>query len=76
MKKSTAPMAIFGLTLITAALSAPFASAHNGERALVTVNLVGPGQATNLLVRTGFHLTFNSNGELTAATTEDSVKCQ
>lgn len=40
------------------------------------INLVGPGQATNLLVRTGFHLTFNSNGELVAFTTVDSVKCR
>jgi hypothetical protein len=40
------------------------------------IHLVGPGQATNLLVRTGFHLTFNSNGELVAFTTVDSVKCR
>ena len=40
------------------------------------INLVGPGEATNLLVRTGFHLTFNSNGELVAFTTVDSVKCR
>jgi hypothetical protein len=40
------------------------------------INLVGPGQATNLLVRTGFHLTFNSNGELVASTTVDSVQCR
>jgi len=40
------------------------------------INLVGPGQATNLLVRTGFHLTFNSNGEMVASTTVDSVKCR
>lgn len=40
------------------------------------IHLVGPGQATNLLVSTGFHLTFNSNGELVAFTTVDSVKCR
>ena len=40
------------------------------------INLVGPGEATNLLVRTGFHLTVNSNGELVAFTTVDSVKCR
>ena len=40
------------------------------------IHVVGPGEATNLLVRTGFHLTFNSNGELVASTTVDSVQCQ
>jgi hypothetical protein len=40
------------------------------------INLVGPGQNTNLLVRTGFHLTFNSNGDLVAFATVDSVKCR
>ena len=40
------------------------------------IHLVGPGQATNLLVRTGFQLTFNSNGELVASTTVDSVECR
>ena len=47
------------------------------ERAFYDViNLVGPGQNTNLLVRTGFHLTFNGNGELVAFTTVDSVECR
>jgi Tol biopolymer transport system component len=42
MKKlATLPLAIFAMTLITAALSAPFASAHNGERALVTIDAPG-----------------------------------
>ena len=40
------------------------------------IHLVGPGQAMNLLVRTGFYLTFNSNGELVASTTVDSVECR
>jgi hypothetical protein len=40
------------------------------------INVVGPGDATNLRVRTGFHLTFNSNGELVASTTVDSVECR
>ncbi len=42
MKKTpTAPIAIFALTLIAAALSAPFASAHNGERALASIDQPG-----------------------------------
>ena len=40
------------------------------------VHVVGPGNATKLLVRVGFHLTFNSDGELVAFTEVDSVKCQ
>jgi hypothetical protein len=40
------------------------------------IHLVGPGRATNLLARTGLHLTFNNNGELVAFTTVDSVKCR
>ena len=40
------------------------------------IHLVGPGQTTNLRVRTGFHLTFNANGELVAFTTVNSVKCR
>jgi hypothetical protein len=40
------------------------------------IHVVGPGEATNLLVRTGFHFTFNSNGEQVVFTTVDSVKCQ
>ena len=39
------------------------------------INVVGPGDATNLLVRAGFHMAFNSNGELVVFTTVDSVKC-
>jgi hypothetical protein len=40
------------------------------------VHVVGPGDAKNLLVRAGMHVTFNSDGELVAFTTVDSVKCQ
>ncbi len=40
------------------------------------VHVVGPGDATKLLVRAGFHLTFNSDGELVVFTTVDSVKCR
>ena len=40
------------------------------------LHLVGPGGATNLLVRTGFHFTFNGNGELVVLTTMDSVECR
>ena len=38
---STLASAIFATTLITAALSAPFAAAHDGERALVTIDPPG-----------------------------------
>ncbi len=40
------------------------------------IHVVGPGDAAKLLVRTGFHLTFNSDGELVAFTETESVKCQ
>ena len=40
------------------------------------LHIVGPGATTNLLVSTGFHLTFNGNGELVMFTTVDSVKCR
>ena len=40
------------------------------------INVAGPGDATNLLVRTGFHVTFNSDGELVVFTAVDSLKCQ
>ena len=40
------------------------------------IHLIGPGRNTNLMVSTGFHLTFNANGELVAFTTVDSVKCR
>ena len=42
MKKTwTLRLAISAMTLITAALSVPFASAHDGERALVTIDPPG-----------------------------------
>src|SRR5215203_6002607 len=42
MKKTwTLPLAVLAMTLITAALSAPFASAADGERALVTIDPPG-----------------------------------
>ncbi len=40
------------------------------------IHVVGPGDAAKLLVRTGFHLTFNNDGELVAFTEVESVKCQ
>ena len=40
------------------------------------INVVGPGDATNLLVRTLLHVTFNSDGELVALTQVESVKCR
>ena len=40
------------------------------------IHVVGPGDATDLLVRTGFHLAFNSNGDLVAFTAVDSVRCR
>lgn len=40
------------------------------------VHVVGPGGAAKLLVRVGFHLTFNSNGELVAFTEVESATCQ
>lgn len=40
------------------------------------IHVVGPGDAIKLMVRVGFHLTYNSDGELVAFTQVDSVKCQ
>ena len=40
------------------------------------IHVVGPGDATDLLVRAGFHLAFNSNGDLVAFTAVDSGKCK
>ena len=40
------------------------------------IHVVGPGEATNLQVRTGFHVTFNADGEMAAFTSVDSVQCR
>lgn len=40
------------------------------------IHVVGPGDAAKLLVRTGFHITFNNDGEMVAFTEVESVKCQ
>jgi len=67
MKKTwTLPLAIFAMTLITAALLAPFASAHNGKRALVTIDPPGSidtrafgisptGEIVGLFITTALH---------------------
>lgn len=40
------------------------------------IHVVGPGDAAKLLVRVGFHVTFNNDGEMVAFTETESVKCQ